>query len=336
MRTIGVLALEGVFDSALIMTRDVLAAGRAASGMVENESKPASPAPHCQLVSVGGRAIRTANGLRIVPDGGLSSAEDADLVIVPGWGMEGTDDLAPVLALVESREARSAGRWLRLLHAGGATIAAGCTATFLLAEAGLLDGLQATTSWWAAETFRCRYPNADLQPHMMLTHHGRVVCAGAAMAHLDLALWAVNAVHGPAVADRVARALLLDERSSQARYMAANHLAQTDPDVLRAEAWIRAHLSEPISIDDIASALALSARTLARRFVRATGEAPLRFVQRLRVEHAVHLLETSTLSFDTIAARVGYRESAGLRRIVRRLTGRAPSAFRAARRSSRP
>lgn len=331
MRTIGILALDRVFDSALIMTRDVLAAGRSAS----NRDGGARVTSH-RMVSVGGRPIRTANDLRIVPDGGLSSADAADLVVVPSWGLEGTDDLGPVLARLETREARSAGCWLRRLHARGATIAAGCTATFLLAEAGLLEGLQATTSWWAADTFRTRYPGADLQPHMMLTNHDRVVCAGAAMAHLDLALWAVTAVYGLAVADGVARALLLDERSSQARYMAVNHLTLTDPDVLRAEAWIRAHLSEPISIDDIAAALALSARTLARRFVQATGEAPLRFVQRLRVEHAVHLLETSDLAFDAIAARVGYREPAGLRRVLRRLTGRTPSAFRQARRQSRP
>ena len=246
----------------------------------------------------------------------------------PATAWKGSDDLESLFAFLDTTEARTAGRWLRQVRQRGATLAAGCTATFLLAEAGLLDGLQATTSWWAADAFRARYPAVDLQPHMMLTRHDRIVCAGAAMAHMDLSLWVVSAVYGPAVATRVARRLLLDERASQARYMAASHLAHTQPDIVRAEAWIRAHLSQPIRIEDIAAAVALSPRTLARRFVETTGGAPLQFVQRLRVEHAVHLLETSDLPFDEIAARVGYGEPAGLRRILRRETGCSPSDFR--------
>ncbi len=280
------------------------------------------------LVSVSGEAVITAGGLHIEPDSGIADLEQADWVVVPGYGLEGTDDLSTLLAYLDSTEARAAGAWLRRMRRGGSTLAAGCTATFLLAESGLLDGLQATTSWWAAEAFRERYPAVDLQAHLMLISHHQVVCAGAAMAHMDLALWILSAVYGPAVADQVARKLLLDERLSQSRYMAASHLAKSHPDIARAEAWIRARIAEPIRIEDIAAAVAASPRTLARRFAETTGASPLRFVQKLRVEHAVHLLETSDLSFDQIASRVGYTEPAGLRRILRRETGQNPSEIR--------
>ncbi len=116
--------------------------------------------------------------------------------------------------------------------------------------------------------------------------------------------------------------------------MAARHVAGSHPEISRAEAWIRAHLAEPILMEDLAAALALSPRTLTRRFVDATGDTPLHFVQRLRVDHAVHLLETSNLSFDKIAAQVGYAEPAGLRRVLRRETGCSPSDFRRARKRS--
>ena len=326
MRTICILALNRVFDSALVLTRDVLIAGQ----LVSVEGGAPSGEAH-RLVSVDGRPIRTVSGLRIEVDGDLQDGGEADLIVIPGYGLEGSDGLETMIGFLDTDEARTASQWLQRLRQRGATIAAGCTATFLLAESGVLDGLQATTSWWAADLFRERYPTVDLQPHMMLTRHDRVVCAGAAMAHMDLALWVVGAVYGPAIADLVARRLLLDERASQARYMAASHLAHIHPDVLRAEAWIRAHLAESIRIEDIAAAVALSSRTLARRFSEATGGAPLKFVQGLRVEHAVHLLETSDLAFDEIAARVGYKEPAGLRRVLRRETGRSPSDFRRSR-----
>ena len=112
--------------------------------------------------------------------------------------------------------------------------------------------------------------------------------------------------------------------------MASDHLSHRHPEVLKAEAWIRAHINEPIRVETVAAAVALSPRTLARRLHQSTGESPLRFIQRLRVDHAIHLLETSSLSFEEIAAKVGYDEPAGLRRVMRRQTGRTPSDFRGA------
>lgn len=323
MRRILILALPSVFDSALTITRDILLTGVNVDMDVDS-----TPSYTVDMASVDGLPIETAGGLHIASQAGLPEVGDVEWVVVPGFGLPRGEDGRAVETYLQQKVVRTAMDWLREHRSGRGAVAAGCTGTFLLAEAGLLDGLQATTSWWLAEEFAARYPAVDLQAHMMLTHHDGVTCAGAALAHTDLALWLLGELRGPAVADRVARRLLLDERVSQGRYMAANHLGRRHPEIHQAEAWIRARLAEPIQVDQLAAALALSPRTLARRMHEATGESPLGFIQRLRVDHAVHLLETSCLAFDEIASRVGYQEPAGLRRVLRRRMGQSPSDIR--------
>ncbi len=318
MRRVCILALPQVFDSALTITRDVLATGR----------KAAATEYRIKLTTVGGRPIHTAGGLLVSPQGSLSSAEGAELVIVPGFSLPAGESMESVLGYLARRESRSAMGWLRRVRQRGGAVAAGCTATFLLAEAGLLDGLQATTSWWLADDFRQRYPAVDLQAHMMVTHQGGITCAGAALAHTDLALRVLSEIGGPAASDHVARHLLLDERISQGRYMASDHLGRRHPEVLKAEAFIRANIGRPLRVADLATAVAASPRTLARRFQESLGLSPLGFIQKLRIEHAIHLLESTDLPIDHIASQVGYSEPAGLRRVFLRETGRAPSAFR--------
>ena len=321
MRRVCLLALPSVFDSAWAIARDILSVGRQAAG---------APSPTTDfeivLVSLAGDPVTTAGGLQVLPDAALDAVDADDWLLIPGFSVPGEEDVSSILAYLDRPTIRSSLERLQQHRQAGGAIAAGCTATFVLAEAGVLDGLQATTSWWLADFFAERYPAVDLQAHMMLTVHDRVTCAGAALAHTDLALWLLGQLRGPATADFVARRLLLDERVSQARYMATEHVRRHHPVVSRAEAWVRARIAEPIRIDELASALALSPRTLARRFHEATGESPLAFIQRLRADHAVHLLETST--FDEIAARVGYQEPAGLRRVLKRRTGKSPSALR--------
>ena len=318
MRRVCILVLPQVFDSALTITRDVLATGR----------KAATSEYRIELATVGGRPVHTAGGLRVSPQGSLSSAEDSELVLVPGFSLSDDQSLEAILGYLTRREARSAMGWLRRVRQRGGAIAAGCTATFLLAEAGLLDGLQATTSWWLAADFRQRYPAVDLQAHMMVTHQDGITCAGAALAHTDLALRVLSEIGGPAASDHVARHLLLDERISQGRYMASDHLSRRHPEVLRAVAWVRANIGRPLRVADLAAAVAVSPRTLARRFQESLGLSPLGFIQKLRIEHAIHLLESTDLPIDHIAGQVGYNEPAGLRRVFLHETGQAPSAFR--------
>ena len=149
---------------------------------------------------------------------------------------------------------------LRKWYEEGANIAASCIGTFILAEAGLLDSAEATTTWWLAPLFRQRYPKTRLDESRMLVSCGRIVTTGAAMGHLDLALWLVRKA-SPELASVVSRYMLADIRSSQAPHIIPNHLAQGDPLILRFEHWARDHLKTGFSLQESARALS-TARAL--------------------------------------------------------------------------
>jgi transcriptional regulator GlxA family with amidase domain len=151
----------------------------------------------------------------------------------------------------------------------------------------------------------------------MIVQSGRVVTAGAALSHMDLALWLVRRV-SPQLAALVARYLIVDSRPSQSVYALSDHLVHSDPVVERFETWARARLARPFSLDDAARAVGSSKRTLARRMHAVLGKSPLSYLQGLRVERAVHLLRTSSGNVDEIAAKVGYSDGATLRALLRR------------------
>src|SRR5262249_9909301 len=126
----------------------------------------------------------------------------------------------------------------------------------------------------------------------------------------------------PELASLTAKSLVADTRTSQAPYVIPDHLAHADPLVRKFERWARKRLAEGFSLDQAAAALATSKRTLARRMQSVLGKSPLDFFQDLRIERAVHLLQTSQASVDQIAAEVGYAEGATLRTLLRRRLGR--------------
>jgi transcriptional regulator GlxA family with amidase domain len=200
-------------------------------------------------------------------------------------------------------------------------VAAACTGTFVLASTGLLDGKSATTTWWLAPTFRELFPRVHLEDSRMIVESARVVTAGAALAHLDLALWLVRR-RSPQPAALAARYLVVDARPNQAAFAIPDHLAHSDPIVDRFETWARRHLESRFSLSGAARFVGTSERTLARRLQTVLGKSPLGYVQELRVERAVHLLQTSDAGIDEIAAKVGYRDGVTLRSLLRRKTGR--------------
>ena len=200
-------------------------------------------------------------------------------------------------------------------------MAAACTGTFMLAASGALDGRRATTTWGLAPFFRQLHPKVQLDESRMLVPDGGVVTAGAALAHLDLALWMLRQ-HSPSLAGLVARYLVVDERPTQAAYIIPDHLAHADPLIERFERWARARLAQGFSLTEAARAVGASERTLARHLSRVLGKTPLSFFQDLRIEHAVHRLQTGTASVETIASEVGYADGVTLRTLLRRKLGR--------------
>jgi transcriptional regulator GlxA family with amidase domain len=217
---------------------------------------------------------------------------------------------------------------LQKWHAKGVCIAASCIGSFIVAETGLLDGGEATTTWWLAPFFRQRYPNVSLDETRMIVPSGRVVTTGAMMGHLDLALWLIRQA-SPGLEEVVSRYMLADIRSSQAQFIIPNHLAQADPVVQRFERWSREHLKNGFSLEAAAKALAISARTLQRRCETVLGKSPLSYFQDLRVERARSLLHGSNLNVEAIAAEVGYEDGATLRTLLRERLGRGVRDLRA-------
>jgi transcriptional regulator GlxA family with amidase domain len=228
---------------------------------------------------------------------------------------------APLVQALAGSEVREAGAVLRKWAGRGALTATACIGTFVLAEAALLDGEEATTTWWLSPLFRQRYPRVRLDESRIIVQSNAVVTAGAALSHLDLALALIRRA-SPELANLTARYLVVDERTSQSIYSIPDHLAHADPLIQQFERWARGRLAEGFSLDQAAKALATSKRTLARRMQGVLGKSPLAFFQDLRIERAVHLLRTGHTSVDQIAAEVGYAEGVTLRALLRRRLGR--------------
>ncbi|MGY2200735.1 GlxA family transcriptional regulator [Pseudomonas gingeri] len=315
---ISVLALEGVFDTGLTVLLDAFSLANKFSA-----GQGSGPVFDVSLVGVR-KKVRTGQGL-LVPVQAIAADPTPDWVIVPALGTGTPEVLVPAL---ERADVQAAKAQLLKWHAGGALLAASCIGTFLLADIGLLDHREATTTWWLAPLFRQRYPKVLLDESRMLVPTDVGVTAGAAMGHLDLALWLIRRA-SPELAEMVSRYLLADIRTLQAPYIIPNHLAQADPLILRFERWARDHLKTGFSLQDAASALATSPRTLQRRCEAVLGKSPLSYFQDLRVERAQSLLHGSGLDLEAIATEVGYVDGATLRTLLRQRLGRGVRDLRA-------
>src|SRR5262249_20604940 len=255
---IAVLVLDDVFDTGLASVLDTFEAA--------NELAGTSAVPYDVAVISPRVRVRTHHGFRVPLDARPRQAPD--LVIVPALACKQPDT---IVAALDRRGVADAVHWLRRWHARGARLAAACTGTFVLGRAAVLDGRRATTSWWLGPTFRREFPAVELEESSMLVIDRQTLTAGAALAHLDLAL-AVIRERSPSLASLVARHLLIDDRPSQAVYTAPEHIAHDDEVVKRFEAWIRGHLAQPFALAAAARAVGSSERTLQRRIRAVLGK----------------------------------------------------------------
>ena len=315
---IHILALDEVFDTGLSTILDTLS--------VANDLAGANSAfsTHFEITIIGTRRhVRTSQGLS-VPVVPATRCAYPDVVLIPALGAKMPETLR---AALERRDVADAGELLRQWSDSGVLVGAACTGTFVLANTLLLNGQSATTSWWLAPLFRELYPLVALEESRMVVNSSRFVTAGAALAHIDLALWLVRR-SSPALAALTARFLVIEPRPSQAIFAIPDHLAHEDPLVERFEQWARLRLADGFSLSDAASAAGTSERTLSRRLRTVLGKTPLSYFQDLRVERALHLLRTSSDSVDLIAAQVGYADGTTLRTLLRRKIGRTVSELR--------
>lgn len=319
--TLGLLALEGGVLSSLTGPMDAL---RIAQQLAEVRN----PGTRLRLdtVLVGARGQREVVGMGGLRLGPVVSPDLAlDALVVPGFMHASTQDVLRRLAGFGPEI-----ELLRALHLRGMPLAASCCGAFLLAEAGLLDGHLATTSWWLDATFRRRYPRVRLDVERMVVEDGGITTTGASTAVMGYVLQLLSRHVDPALAQHTARMMLIDpDRQSQAPYIS---LALTERPrhslSEKAEAFLQKELHRELSIGELARHCGTSERSLLRHFRQHYGASPLAHLQHLRVERAKALLETTLLSFDEIVERCGYSDASSFRKLFKRATSLTPADYR--------
>lgn len=307
---VAVLAFEGV-------SLFQLSVPALAFGVVNTPADfPAYEVRYCALKP--GRVL-SDQGLVIEAPDGLWAMHDADVIVVPAW----SDPQIP--APVELIDA------LQQAHKKGTMIVGLCLGAFVLGDAGLLDGREATTHWIARDTFARRFPRTLFRPDVLYVADGNVITSAGTVAAIDCCLHLVRQRHGSEVANRMARMLVTPphRQGGQAQYVerpipqavSENRL----PGVLE---WAREHLSEPLSVDILAEVARMSRRTFTRRFQEATGTTLVKWLNAERVGRAQQLLETTEMPIECVSSEAGFGTPMSLRQQFMAQLGTSPSEYR--------
>ncbi|WP_432139647.1 MULTISPECIES: GlxA family transcriptional regulator [unclassified Streptomyces] len=314
---IGVLAYPGCFASEVFGVPDLVAIAThvaAAQGAVQPSYETSVISPRRRVVASGGSAI------------GVSAIRPVDVLIVPGFELSPALDLDATLANLRP-EVES----IRAQAASGTAVVSICVGAFLVAEAGLLGGREATTSWLFADRFARRYADVRLRPESLVVTDAGVTTTAAFSAMYDFALQLIREHDGPGVARRTARVALVDDaRSTQTPYVDSGLMPTVGKDFsLSVKRWLDQNLSTRYDLSVLAQEFHVSTRTMLRRFGDEAGQTPLTYLQTARVRRARHLLETTARTVAAIAADVGYRDPGAFSVVFVRHTGRRPGEYRA-------
>ena len=252
----------------------------------------------------------------------IKDIKQTDLIIIPSLSYDYDS------VLKENKELIT---WIGDQYKSGAEVASICTGAFLLAATGLLDGKTCSTHWNAAADFKRLFPNIDLQIDKLVTVQQGIYTNGGAYSFLNLILFLVEKNFDRETAIRCSKVFQIDiERSSQSPFfifqVQKNH---GDELIGKAQTYIEENLSEKISFEELASKLAISRRNFDRRFIKATGNTPVEYLQRVKVEVAKSTLEKGRKTIFEVMSEVGYSDDKAFREVFRRITGLSPLEYRA-------
>lgn len=315
MTRVTLIALPGALGSTLSIPLEMLTAAQ--------DVARARRLPHTDLslsvVSRGGQQVELMGGLTIEADRSLEDAEPSDLIFVPGfWGN-------PRAALHRNRDVVD---WLRRNET--ATFCALTTGAYFLAEAGLLDGIDATTHWRFFNDFSQRYPQVTLQRRRFITRARNCYCTGSVDAVRDVMLHLVDTLFGHATAAEIARQFTHEPSPSLESSFLADLPEESHHDevVISVQSWMHAHFAEEFDLQRLADAAGISSRSVSRRFKLATGTTPLAYLRSIRLGEAKSLLRDSNASVLEVCGFVGFRDTSHFIALFRRETGATPGEYR--------
>lgn len=274
-----------------------------------------------KILSPNNQSVSSFSGHAITPHFSLDEAGDFDLVFIPGF----LGDWKRILA----NEEHIIG-WTKEQHSRGAVVSAVCNGNMLLAETGLLNGKEATTHWSLTHDFKDRYPYVTLRPEKILIDSGDVISGAGVTAYLNMALYLVSRFGSPELASTCSKVFLIDSgRKIQQPYeIFSEPRSHGDNDILQIQEWLEDHYTEPLSVDTIAEQNNLSRRTFTRRFKKATGDSPIEYLQRIRVEKAKRMLEGTQATFAEITWKVGYSDVSSFQKLFKQYAGLSPREYR--------
>jgi len=279
------------------------------------------------LVSPLGKSVRSFNGTLVDVSLSLSDAEAADVVVVAP-PMPPTFDADHIDVIL--RKLLSLNSWLIEQAKRGTILASCCTGSFILAEAGLLNGKISTTHWRAAHAFRSRYPEVVLREEELVTEDGALLCGGGAVSYIDLTLHLIRKFGGAELAAQCASILVVDPNRDRQSPYAQFNVARNHGDELIAEvqAYIEQNYWMNLEINKLSMRFNLGERTLKRRFSKACGLPIGQYVQKLRISAAKDRLANSDRSFQAIVLDVGYEDLSSFARTFKRQTGLTMGSYR--------
>ncbi|MEV0049103.1 helix-turn-helix domain-containing protein [Saccharopolyspora shandongensis] len=305
MHRVVVLALDGVYSFELGIPKRIFGS---ADGRYE-----------VLTCTVDGGPVRSDADFTISVQHGPEVLSTADTVVIPPHDITETATELP----------RPVADALALIRPGTRIVSI-CTGAFVLAAAGLLDGRPATTHWYLVEPFRRMFPNVLLDPDVLFVDDGDVLTSAGAASGVDVCLHIVRSDHGSEVANQVARRCVVPpwRDGGQAQYIEQPVPEPSELGTAPTRDWAAAHLHLPLTLADLAEHARMSGRTFARRFRNEVGLSPGRWLIQQRIARARHLLESTDLPIDQIAAQVGFATAASLRQHLHTAIGVAPLAYR--------
>ncbi|MGI5170575.1 GlxA family transcriptional regulator [Spirillospora sp. CA-253888] len=271
-----------------------------------------------RLCAPAGERPRTAAGFSAETGADLDALAEADTVVVPACRNVHDEQPPELVAAV------------RAAHDNGARIVSLCSGAFVLAAAGILDGRPATTHWMHADLLARRHPEVLVDASVLYVDDGDVLTSAGTAAGLDLCLHIVRTDYGAAVANALAKRLVMPAHrpGGQAQYIDAGNAVGDMDQLAPLLDWARRHLDRPLTIPILARQANVTPRTLIRRFHAVTGMTPMNWLRNIRIDHARELLETTSLPIDRIAERSGLGSPANFRRHFTRAVGVPPSTYR--------